>query len=295
MDIRVLRYFLAAVQAESISGAAQRLHVTQPTLSRQFMDLEEEFGHKIFVRSNRKLRLTPKGELLYERARAIVALCDRTREEMCADEELTGEVRIAAGETPALRTLARALRRLRDEAPKVRCHIVSGAEEEVRSAMHTGLTDFGVFVGTADLLDYASLKLRQRDVWGIITPRSGQLAGKSAVEAGDLAGIPLLVSRQSFERNEFDGWLNYMGDDLNVTGTFNLLYNACLLAEEGIGHVLALGGIVNLTEASGLVWLPLKPRLECEVTLAWDRDRTLSRPAARLLELLREEEARLPA
>ena len=295
MDIRVLRYFLAAVQAESISGAAQRLHVTQPTLSRQFMDLEEEFGHKIFMRSNRKLRLTPKGELLYERARAIVALCDRTREEMRADEELTGEVRIAAGETPALRTLARAIRRLRDEAPKVRCHIVSGAEEEVRSAMHTGLTDFGVFVGTADLLDYASLKLRQRDVWGIITPRSGQLAGKSAVEAGDLAGIPLLVSRQSFERNEFDGWLNYMGDDLNVTGTFNLLYNACLLAEEGIGHVLALGGIVNLTEASGLVWLPLKPRLECEVTLAWDRDRTLSRPAARLLELLREEEARLSA
>ena len=295
MDIRVLRYFLAAVQAESISGAAQRLHVTQPTLSRQFMDLEEEFGHKIFMRSNRKLRLTPKGELLYERARAIVALCDRTREEMRADEELTGEVRIAAGETPALRTLARAIRRLRDEAPKVRCHIVSGAEEEVRSAMHTGLTDFGVFVGTADLLDYASLKLRQCDVWGIITPRSGQLAGKSAVEAGDLAGIPLLVSRQSFERNEFDGWLNYMGDDLNVTGTFNLLYNACLLAEEGIGHVLALGGIVNLTEASGLVWLPLKPRLECEVTLAWDRDRTLSRPAARLLELLREEEARLPA
>lgn len=295
MDIRVLRYFLAAVQAESISGAAQRLHVTQPTLSRQFMDLEEEFGHKIFMRSNRKLRLTPKGELLYERARAIVALCDRTREEMRADEELTGEVRIAAGETPALRTLARAIRRLRDEAPKVRCHIVSGAEEEVRSAMHTGLTDFGVFVGTADLLDNASLKLRQRDVWGIITPRSGQLAGKSAVEAGDLAGIPLLVSRQSFERNEFDGWLNYMGDDLNVTGTFNLLYNACLLAEEGIGHVLALGGIVNLTEASGLVWLPLKPRLECEVTLAWDRDRTLSRPAARLLELLREEEARLPA
>ncbi len=295
MDIRVLRYFLAAVQAESISGAAQRLHVTQPTLSRQFMDLEEEFGHKIFVRSNRKLRLTPKGELLYERARAIVALCDRTREEMRADEELTGEVRIAAGETPALRTLARAIRRLRDEAPKVRCHIVSGAEEEVRSAMHTGLTDFGVFVGTADLLDYASLKLRQRDVWGIITPRSGQLAGKSAVEAGDLAGIPLLVSRQSFERNEFDGWLNYMGEDLNVTGTFNLLYNACLLAEEGIGHVLALGGIVNLTEASGLVWLPLKPRLECEVTLAWDRDRTLSRPAARLLELLREEEARLSA
>ena len=295
MDIRVLRYFLAAVQAESISGAAQRLHVTQPTLSRQFMDLEEEFGHKIFMRSNRKLRLTPKGELLYERARAIVALCDRTREQMRADEELTGEVRIAAGETPALRTLARAIRRLRDEAPKVRCHIVSGAEEEVRSAMHTGLTDFGVFVGTADLLDNASLKLRQRDVWGIITPRSGQLAGKSAVEAGDLAGIPLLVSRQSFERNEFDGWLNYMGDDLNVTGTFNLLYNACLLAEEGIGHVLALGGIVNLTEASGLVWLPLKPRLECEVTLAWDRDRTLSRPAARLLELLREEEARLPA
>ena len=292
MDIRVLRYFIAAVQAESICGAAERLHVTQPTLSRQFMDLEEEFGHKLFVRSNRKLRLTPKGELLYERARAIVALCDITKSEMTAEDEMTGDVRIAAGETPALKTLARAVRRLREEAPKVRCHIVSGAEEQVRSELRSGLTDFGVFVGTAELLSYSTLELRHRDVWGIITPCNGPFAGKTAVVAADLAGEPILVSRQSYERNEFEGWLDYMGDDLKIVGTFNLLYNACLLAQEGVGHVLALGGIVNPSSESGLMWLPLEPRLECAVTFAWERERTLSRPAARLIELLREEEAR---
>ena len=147
-------------------------------------------------------------------------------------------------------------------------------------------------MGTADLLSYATLELRHRDVWGIITPCNGPFAGKTAVVAADLAGEPILVSRQSYERNEFEGWLDDMGDDLKIVGTFNLLYNACLLAQEGVGHVLALGGIVNPSPESGLMWLPLEPRLECAVTLAWERERTLSRPAARLIELLREEEAR---
>lgn len=164
MDIRVLRYFLAAAEQQSISGAAQKLHVTQPTLSRQFMELEEELGHTLFVRSNRKLRLTPKGELFYERARSIVNLFDRTKEEIRAEGELTGDIRIAAGETPALGSLARAIARLQQEAPKVRFHIVSGAEAQVKSELHSGLTDFGVFVGIADTIGYSSIKLRQKDV-----------------------------------------------------------------------------------------------------------------------------------
>ena len=206
MDIRVLRYFLAAAEQQSISGAAQKLHVTQPTLSRQFMELEEELGHTLFVRSNRKLRLTSKGELFYERARSIVNLFDRTKEEIRAEDELTGDIRIAAGETPALGSLARAIARLQKEAPKVRFHIVSGAE------LHSGLTDFGVFVGIADTIGYSSIKLKQKDVWGILTRLDGPFADKAYIEASDLAGQPLLCSEQSFSRNEFDGWLNDMGE-----------------------------------------------------------------------------------
>lgn len=293
MDIRVLRYFLAAVEAQSITGAAKRLFVTQPTLSRQFHDLEEELGQKLFERSNRKLRLTPKGEQFFERARAIVELCDKTRQEMCADDELTGEIRIAAGETPALRTLARAIKRLREVAPKVRCHIVSGSEETVRSQLHSGLTDLGVLVGTADASDYASIRLKTRDVWGVITRTDGAWAGKTRIEAKDLIGEPLLCSRQAYERNEFSGWLNYLAEDLQIVGTFNLLYNACLQAEAGVGHVLALGGIINLTPESKLMWLPLYPTLFADVSVVWEPSRRLGKPLQLLLSFLQEEEAKL--
>ena len=177
MDIRVLRYFIAAVEAGSISGACARVHVTQPTLSRQFMDLEEELGHKLFERSNRRLLLTPKGKLFYERALLITALFDRTKAEMKAEEELAGEIRIAAGETPCLRPLARAIARLREEAPLVTVVIVSGHEEIVRSELHSGVTDFGVFIGDVDLLQYGRISLKARNRWGLLTRRDGELAG----------------------------------------------------------------------------------------------------------------------
>lgn len=293
MDVRVLRYFIAAVEAESISKAAQRLHLTQPTLSRQFMDLEEELGHKLFVRSNKKLRLTPKGEIFFERARSIVDLCERTKREMLEEEELAGEIRIAAGETAALRTFARALKRLQFVAPKVRCHIVSGAEPTVKAELYSGLTDIGVFVGSVDTTEYSTLKLKTKDAWGVLTRVDGPFAGKTQLEAADLINQPLLCSSQSFERNEFAGWLRYLAPDFRVVGTFNLLYNAYLLAEAGVGHVLALKSVINPEPESSVVWLPLSPKLEADVVVAWDKNRRQSRPVQLLLDYLREEEAKL--
>lgn len=291
MDIRVLRYFLAAVEAQSITGAAKRLFVTQPTLSRQFHDLEEELGHQLFERSNRKLRLTPKGEQFYERARTIVALCDQTKQELQADDELAGTIRIAAGETPALRTLARAVKRLRDAAPNVRCDIVSGSEETVRSELLSGLTDLGVFVGAVDTTDYASLRLKNHDTWGVLTRADGPLGQKTQIEAKDLVSEPIVCSRQAHERNEFAGWLNYLADDLNIVATFNLLYNAYLLAEAGVGHVLALNNIINPPKEANLVWIPLYPKLTADVVVVWERNRRISKPLQLLLDFLREEEA----
>ena len=295
VEVRVLRYFIAAVEAESISGAAERLGVTQPTLSRQFMDLEAELGHALFIRSNRKLRLTAKGERFYERAKSIVELCDRAKREMLEEDELAGEIRIAAGETPALKTLARTIKRLQAVAPKVRCTIVSGAEPTVKAELHSGVTDFGVFVGTADISSYSTLRLHAKDVWGVLTRADGPYAGKTRIEATDLVDEPILCSSQAFERNEFAGWLNYLARDLRVVGTFNLLYNAYLLAQAGVGHVLALRGIINPEPGSGVIWLPLYPKLEADVIVAWEKQRRLSKPAQLLLDLLREEEAALDA
>lgn len=293
MDIRVLRYFIAAVEAESITAAAERLHLTQPTLSRQFMTLEQELGHKLFVRSNRKLRLTPKGQVFYERARDIIELCNRTKREMLEEDELAGEIRIAAGESVALKTLARAIKRLQLAAPKVRCDIVSGAEATVKAELNSGLTDIGVFIGTAETTEYYTLKLKTKDAWGVLTQIDGPFADKDKVEAKDLIGKPILCSSQSYERNEFAGWLQPLSKDFHVVGTFNLLYNAYLLAQAGVGHVLALKSVINPEPDSGVIWLPLYPKLEAEIIVAWNKNRQLAKPVEMLLSFLRQEESLL--
>ena len=212
MDIRVLRYYIAAVENGTISGAAEALGLTQPTLSRQLMDLEKELGCRLLERSNRKLRLTEKGEVFLERARTIVRLSERTIEEMRASSELTGEIRIAAGETQGMRLLALAMRRLREEAPGVRFQLTSGAYDTVRSQLDAGITDFGLFVGAVDLRRYASIKLPTRDRFGLITTRTGPLGGRTELRPEDFEGLPLIMSHQSAQNREFLGWLGTSAD-----------------------------------------------------------------------------------
>ena len=268
MNIRVIRYFIATVRAQSISAAAEQLYVTQPTLSRQFMELEEELGHKLFERSNRKIKLTPKGELFYARALEIVDLFDRTKAEVSAEDEVVGSINIAAGETPVIRFLARAIRRFHEQAPKVQCNFVSGSELDISSGLHNGTTDIGIFIGTVDLSDYNYIKLPEKDIWGLLTPIDGPLADKEFITVNDIVKVPLLCSRQALNNNEFNGWLGQSADKLNIVGTFNLIYNAALLAEEGFGHVLALKDIYTPTQNSILRHIPLSPRLEADVVVA---------------------------
>lgn len=205
MNIRVIRYFIATVRAQSISAAAEQLYVTQPTLSRQFMELEEELGHKLFERSNRKIKLTPKGELFYARALEIVDLFDRTKAEVSAEDEVVGSINIAAGETPVIRFLARAIRRFHEQAPKVQCNFVSGSELDISSGLHNGTTDIGIFIGTVDLSDYNYIKLPEKDIWGLLTPIDGPLADKEFITVNDIVKVPLLCSRQALNNNEFNG------------------------------------------------------------------------------------------
>ena len=292
MDIRVLRYYIAAVENGTISGAAEALGLTQPTLSRQLMDLEKELGCRLLERSTRKLRLTEKGEVFLERARTIVRLSERTIEEMRASSELTGEIRIAAGETQGMRLLALAMRRLREEAPGVRFQLTSGAYDTVRSQLDAGITDFGLFVGAVDLRRYASIKLPTRDRFGLITTRTGPLGGRTELRPEDFEGLPLIMSHQSAQNREFLGWLGTSADKVRLIGTFNLLYNACIMAEAGIGHVMAIEGVIWPSAFEGLCWIPLAPQLEADLHLAWNSERRLSAAALRFLEIFREESAR---
>lgn len=184
MEIRVLRYFLAIAREKSISGAAEYLNVTQPTLSRQLMELEEELGARLFLRGkrNRSLSLTEEGLLLRRRAEEIVALADKTEAEFHArDGFVAGDIYIGGGETDAMRLVARAARELQQKYPQIRYHLYSGNADDVSERLDKGLLDFGVLIQPVDIGKYDSLRLPALDTWGLLMRRDSLLAALPSI------------------------------------------------------------------------------------------------------------------
>ncbi len=289
MELRVLRYFLAVAREETISGAADALHVTQPTLSRQMMDLEEELGKTLFLRGKRRISLTEEGMFLRKRAQEIVALVEKTESEFGAsDADIRGDVWIGGGETDAMRLIARAARGLQAEHPHIAYHLFSGNAEDVAERLDRGLVDFGVFVEPADLSKYDFLKLPMTDIWGVLMRRDSPLAAKQAIRPDDLIGLPLLCSRQALVQNGISGWMGDKFDGLNVMTTYNLLYNASLMVEEGMGYALCLDKIIRTSGDSPLCFRPLEPRLEVGLDIVWKKYQIFSKAAAKFLEHLQK-------
>ena len=275
MELRVLRYFLAVAREESISGAAEALHVTQPTLSRQMMELEEELGKTLFLRGKRKISLTEEGMFLRKRAQEIVTLVEKTESEFSAAEEtISGDVHIGGGETDAMRLIARAAHRLQSAYPHIAYHLFSGNADDVTERLDRGLVDFGVFIEPADLSKYDFIKLPVTDIWGV--PQ-------------DLLGLPLLASNQHLVKNEFSGWFGEGYEKLNITTTYNLLYNASIMVEEGMGYALCLDKIVRTSGGSPLCFRPLEPKLEVGLHIAWKKYQFFSKAAEKFLECLQRE------
>lgn len=288
MEFRVLRYFLAVAREQSISAAAQALHLTQPTLSRQLRELEEELGKQLMVRGSRRIELTEDGMLLRKRAEEIMELVSRTQAELSSpDEAVTGDVYIGTGETDGVRRLARAARRLRESCPGIRFHIVSGDASDVCERLDKGLLDFGVLLGDIDETKYNHIQLPMRDVWGVLMPRSSPLAELESVRPRDLWDKPLILSRQVDNKSGLYRWLGREPDQLNTVATYNLIYNASLMVDEGMGYAFTLDKLVNTT-GSQLCFRPLEPRLELGMYLVWKKYRVFSRAAELFLETLEE-------
>lgn len=288
MEFRVLRYFLAVAREQSISAAAQALHLTQPTLSRQLRELEEELGKQLMVRGSRRIELTEDGMLLRKRAEEIMELVSRTQAELSSpDEAVTGDVYIGTGETDGVRRLARAARRLRESCPGIRFHIVSGDASDVCERLDKGLLDFGVLLGDIDETKYNHIQLPMRDVWGVLMPRSSPLAELESVRPRDLWDKPLILSRQVDNKSGLYRWLGREPDQLNTVATYNLIYNASLMVDEGMGYDFTLDKLVNTT-GSQLCFRPLEPRLELGMYLVWKKYRVFSRAAELFLETLEE-------
>lgn len=289
MELRVLRYFLAVAREESITGAADALHVTQPTLSKQLMDLEQELGKKLFIRGNRKITLTEEGMFLRRRAQEIIDLTDKTQAEFQdTGEMISGDIYIGGGETEGMRLVGKVIKRLRIEHPNIRYHLFSGNAIDVSERLDKGLLDFGIFIEPADVSKYDFVKLPTKDIWGILMRKDSPLSEHKTIRPKDLSGLPLLASRQSIA-HDLSGWLGKNYEGLNIVTTYNLLYNASLMVEEKVGYALCLDKIIPEYDNSVLCFRPLEPRIEVGLNIVWKKYQIFSKAAEKFLEVLREE------
>lgn len=288
MELRVLKYFLAVAREQNITAAAESLHVTQPTLSKQLMDLETELGCKLFERGKRKITLTEQGVFLRQRAQEIVDLADKTESAFSSvHETVTGDIYIGCGETQGMRGIIKTMKIMQEANPDVRFHLYSGNDEDISERLETGLVDFGLFVGSTRLEKYDYIKLPVADVWGLLLRRDDPLAKQESIRPKDLENVPLLCSRQALAHNEFSGWLGKDFSKLRIRSTHNLLFNASLMVEEGLGCALAIEGLVN-TEGRNLVFRPFEPLVKADLVFAKKKYRVLSKAAEVFLQYLQK-------
>ena len=289
MEFRVLQYFLAVAREQSLSGAAESLHLSQPTLSRQLKDLEDELGKQLFTRSNKGISLTEEGMILRKRAEEIVRLMKKAEDEIAlSDEAISGDVYIGAGESDVNRLLGRAAFQLRENYPGIAFHISSGNAVYVLEQLDRGLIDFGLVYGPVDHSKYESIRLPFPDTFGVLMCRDSELADREYITPEDLLDKPLIVSAQ--ERQ--NGWptLSAVSKDvsrLNITATYTLLYNGSLLVAEGLGYAVCFDRLIN-TQGTNLCFRPLRPALEVRASMIWKKYQMLSKPAQKFLQKLRE-------
>lgn len=294
MEIRVLRYFLAVAREGNITGAANFLHLTQPTLSRQIRDLEEELGQQLLIRKSHRVVLTPEGMLLRKRAEEIISMVDKTEAEFSSMENtVSGDIYIGSGETQSIRQIADIIKKLQESYPGIHYHLFSGNASDVTERLDKGLLDFGILIQPADISKYDFMNLPAKDTWGVVMRKDSPLAGKTFIEKKDLLDVPLICSIQAISPqpagNEFTDWFGQDFDKLNIVTTFNLFYNAAIMAEAGIGYAVTIDKLANTAVNSNLCFRPLKPGLESGLNIIWKKYQVFSPAAELFLNKLREE------
>lgn len=286
MEIRVLRYFLAVAQEGSVTRAARALHLTQPTLSRQIRELEEELGQTLFSRGGRELSLTREGLLLRQRAEEIVGLAEITEREFrsLGEKTVSGDLSLGCGESKALSFVTDALKVLQDEHPLIIPHFFSENGEIVMDRLDKGLLDFAVLISAENTERYYSLPLPNHDTWGLLMDKDDPMAQKKAITAEDLLDIPLILSSQSLSRDELSGWLGFPMSRLHIAATYTLLFNGSLMVRSGLGYALCFDHIAPSGKDSPFAFRPLTSPL----SLVWKKHQILSAPAEAFLAKIRE-------
>lgn len=288
MELRVLKYFLAVAREENITKAAAYLHITQPTLSRQLMQLEEELNATLFIRGNGRITLTDEGMLLRRRAEEIVDLTEKTEKEFLQQEDfVTGEIFIGGGETNAMHLLAKVVKEFKEEYPQVTYQLYSGNADDVKEKIDKGLIDIGLLTEPVDIEKYEFIRLPQKEVWGILAPKDSSIAKQSYVTPKDLASLPLLSTRRVIVQSEIANWFGKEFERLNIVATYNLIYNAAIMVEEGIGYAICLEKLVNSSKETKVCFIPFVPRLETGAVIVWKKHQIFSPATSRFIEKLK--------
>ncbi len=288
MELRVLQYFLAIAREQSIVRAAESLHLSQPTLSTQMKALEKELGKQLLIRGtkgSRKVTLTEEGMILRKRAEEILDLVRKTEREISlSDDVIVGDVYIGTGETDAVRCIAKAARELYEVYPGIHYHIASGNAGFVFEQLDKGLIDFGIVFGAVDSSRYNSILLPYRETWGVLMRKDSPLSCKAEILPEDLWDKPLIISRQSLA----ESWLGRKSSELKIVATYNLLFNASLMVEEGLGYAIGFDKIISTSGGSALCFRPLYPVREEGMSIVWKKYQVFSKASEKFMRKIKE-------
>ncbi len=291
MELRVLEYFLTVAREQNITAAAESLHISQPALSTQLKALETELGKQLLIRGvkgSRKVILTEEGMILRKRAEEILSLVKRTENEITqSDESIAGNVFIGTGETETVRLFAKVAKNIQKKYPDIQYHISSGNAEHVLEYLDKGLIDFGLLFTEIDSHKYEAIPVPFKDIWGVLMRKDAPLAEKDAVCPEDLWDKPLIVSQQKGDNLYLRRWLRREESELHIVATYNLLFNASLLVDEGLGYALCYDKLIN-TRGSNLCFRPFSPPLEAPAFIVWKKYQIFSKAANIFLQSLKE-------
>lgn len=289
MELRVLEYFLAIAREQSISGAAESLHLSQPTLSRQIRDMENELGKQLLIRGNRKITLTEEGMILRKRAEEIIDLVHKTENEITiSDETVAGDIYIGTGESEGVRLLILAGMELQKQYPDIHIHMISGDSLDLMERLDKGLFDFAVLWDPTDISAYEFIRLPYKDTISLLMPTDCELAKRDQISLADIAGLPLIVSRQQMKNDIFEKFLKHDGIHLNIVATYNLIYNASLMVQEGMGYAIGFDHIIDTTGERNLVCRPLFPYSELRMNLVWKKYQVFTKASQLYLQKIQE-------
>lgn len=289
IETRLLYYFLAIAREQSITKAAETLHVTQPTLSKQMMELEAQLGKQLLIRGKKKITLTEEGAFLRAQAQEMINLMEKTESAFRADEEIIGgDIYIGCGETPAMEFITELFKEIQTDYPGIHFHIYSGDADAVLERLDKGLLDAGLLLGPMQQEKYDYINIFKSDIYGLLMPRDCSLAEKQTVSVADLYNIPLIFSAQTYAGHQRLEWFGVDYDSLNIVATYNLIYNATFMVEQGMGYAFCLGNLVSTDGNRNLAFRPFSPDLKIDLFIVTKKYQTFSPAAKIFLSYLRE-------